>query len=394
MSQASVQQQDKKFAWLWAIIPLAILGALIWLFLATDPLKPLGVSAPPLESITVERTILNDEGISLLIRADGSEPVQIAQVQVDGAYWEFTQEPAGPLSRLETARINLPYPWVEGEAHHIAFITSTGAAFEHSIEVAVPTPRFSFARLLAFALLGIYVGIVPVTLGLLFYPYLRTLGPRGLQFLLALTVGLLAFLLIDTLQEGFELAAGAAGAFQGSALVWLAALLSFLALLAVGRRSGKAPEGLALATYLALGIGLHNLGEGLAIGASFAIGEAALGSFLVVGFTLHNITEGIGIASPLVKHKPKLLTFFALAALAGLPAVLGTWIGAFAFSPQWAALFLGIGAGAILQVIVEVGAYLARTAQRADGGWLSTTNFAGFTAGLVIMYLTAFLVNV
>lgn len=394
MSQASVQNQSNRFAWLWAVIPLAILGALIWLFFATDPLKPLGVSAPPLESITVERTILDDEGISLLVRADGSEPVQIAQVQVDGAYWAFTQEPAGPLSRLETARVNLPYPWVEGEAHHIAFITSTGAAFEHTIEVAVPTPQFSMARLLAFALLGIYVGIVPVTLGLLFYPYLRTLGPRGLQFLLALTVGLLAFLLIDTLQEGFELAAGTAGAFQGSALVWLAALLSFLALFVVGRRSGKAPEGLALATYLALGIGLHNLGEGLAIGASFAIGEAALGSFLVVGFTLHNITEGIGIASPLVKHKPKLLTFLGLAALAGLPAVLGTWIGAFAFSPQWAALFLGIGAGAILQVIVEVGAYLARTAQRAEGGWLSTTNFAGFAAGLVIMYLTAFFVNV
>ncbi len=394
MSQASVQHQNNKFAWLWAVIPLAILGALIWLFFATDPLKPLGVSAPPLESITVERTTLNDEGISMLIRADGSEPVQIAQVQVDGAYWTFTQEPAGPLARLETARINLPYPWVEGEAHHIAFITSTGAAFEHSIEVAVPTPQFSFARLLAFALLGIYVGIVPVTLGLLFYPYLRTLGPRGLQFLLALTVGLLAFLLIDTFEEGFELAAGAAGAFQGSALVWLAALLSFLALFAIGRRKGKAPEGLALATYLALGIGLHNLGEGLAIGAAFAIGEAALGSFLVVGFTLHNITEGIGIASPLVKHKPKLLTFLALAALAGLPAVLGTWMGAFAFSPQWAALFLGIGAGAILQVIVEVGAYLARTAQRAEGGWLSTSNFAGFTAGLVVMYLTAFLVNV
>ncbi len=394
MSQPSAQHRDNKFAWLWAVIPLAILGGLIWLFLATDPLKPLGASAPPIEDLTVERTILDDQGISLLIRADGSEPVQIAQVQVDGAYWEFTQEPVGPLSRLETARINLPYPWVEGEAHHIAFITSTGAAFEHSIEVAVPTPRFSFARLLAFALLGIYVGIVPITLGLLFYPYLRTLGPRGIQFLLALTVGLLAFLLIDTLQEGFELGAGAAGAFQGSALVWLAALLSFLALFAVGRRSGKAPEGLALATYLALGIGLHNLGEGLAIGASFAIGEAALGSFLVVGFTLHNITEGIGIASPLVKHKPKLLTFLGLAALAGLPAVLGTWIGAFAFSPQWAALFLGIGAGAILQVIVEVGAYLARTAQQADGSWLSTTNFAGFTTGLVVMYLTAFFVNV
>lgn len=60
MSRASVRHQNKKFAWLWAVIPLAILGGLIWLFFVTDPLKPLGVSAPPLESITVERTTLND----------------------------------------------------------------------------------------------------------------------------------------------------------------------------------------------------------------------------------------------------------------------------------------------------------------------------------------------
>ncbi|MEX2541356.1 MAG: hypothetical protein WD314_06085, partial [Trueperaceae bacterium] len=255
---------------------------------------------------------------------------------------------------------------------------------------------FSLARLLAYALLGIYVGVVPVGLGLLFYPYLRTLGSRGLQFLLALTVGLLAFLLIDTLQEGLELASGAAGAFQGSALVWLAAITAFLALFAIGRRQGKPPVGLALATYLALGIGLHNLGEGLAIGAAFAVGAAALGSFLVVGFTLHNITEGIALASPLLKQRPKLISFLGLAALAGLPAVAGTWIGAFAFSPHWAALFLGIGAGAILQVIVEVSAYLARSVNedRQQGAWLSATNLAGFGAGLLVMYLTAFLVNV
>jgi ZIP family zinc transporter len=394
MRRESIEHQQSNLAWLWAVIPLALLAGLIWLFFATDPLKPLGVSAPPLESITVERTILDDSGISLLIRADGSEPVRLAQVQVDGAYWQFSQEPAGPLSRLETAWVKLPYPWVRDEAHHITFLTHTGAAFEHSIEVAVPTPEFSLARLLAFALLGIYVGVVPVGLGLLFYPYLRTLGQRGLQFLLALTVGLLAFLLIDTIEEGLELAGGAAGAFQGSALVWLAAIVSFLALFAFGRRGGKSPQGLALATYLALGIGLHNLGEGLAIGAAFAIGEAALGSFLVVGFTLHNITEGIGIASPLVRHRPKFLTFLGLAALAGLPAVAGTWIGAFAFSPHWAALFLGIGAGAILQVIIEVATYLARTAQGTAHDWLSRTNLAGFTAGVIIMYGTAFLVSV
>lgn len=369
------------------------MAGLIWLFLATDPLRPLGVSAPPIEQLTVERTVLDEGGIELFVRADGSEPLTLAQVQVDGAYWEFTQTPQGPLGRLETARLRIPYPWVEGELHEITMLTRTGVTFGHTIEVAEPTPQPTLGRALAFALLGLYVGVVPVTLGLLFYPFLKTLGARGLQFLLALTVGLLTFLLVDTLLEGMELVASAAGAFQGSALVWLSALLSFAALFAIGRRGGKAPEGLALATYLALGIGLHNLGEGLAIGAAFAIGEGALGSFLVVGFTLHNITEGIGIAAPLTKQRVRLVTFIGLAALAGLPAVFGTWAGAFAFSPQWAALFLGIGAGAILQVIVEVGSYVSRRSSGRSGG-VGTTSLAGFAAGLLVMYLTAFLVNV
>jgi zinc transporter ZupT len=380
-------------AWLWAVVPLLLLAGLIWLFLATDPLGPLGVSAPPVEEITVERVTLDDAGIHLSVRADGSEPVSIAQVQIDGAYWTFTQDPPGELGRLQRARIDIPYPWVQDETHAITLLSRNGVPFEHEIAVATTTPRADLGRLLAFALLGIYVGVVPVTLGLLFYPFLRTLGQRGLQFLLALTVGLLAFLLIDTLQEGLELAAGAAGAFQAGAVVWLAAGLSFLTLLVIGRRRGV-PEGLALATFLALGIGLHNLGEGLAIGAAFAVGEAALGSFLVVGFTLHNITEGIGIAAPLTARRPPLLAFLALAALAGLPAVAGTWIGAFAFAPQWAALFLGIGAGAILQVIIEVGSYLNRSARAHEGSWLSASNLLGFAAGLALMYGTAFFVNV
>jgi ZIP family zinc transporter len=379
--------------WLWAALPLALLAGLIWLFLATDPLRPLGVSAPPIEQLTVERTVLDDDGIELFIRADGSEPLTLAQVQVDGAYWAFTQTPEGPLGRLQTARLEIPYPWVEGELHEVTLLTRTGVTFGHTIEVAEPTPKPTPMRFLAFALLGLYVGVVPVTLGLLFYPFLKTLGASGLNFLLALTVGLLAFLLVDTLLEGMELVAGAAGAFQGSALVWLAALLSFAALFALGRRGGKAPVGLGLATYLAFGIGLHNLGEGLAIGAAFAVGEAALGSFLVVGFTLHNITEGIGIAAPLTKQRVSVATFLGLAALAGLPAVAGTWLGAFAFSPQWAALFLGVGAGAILQVVVEVSLYLIR-GSKERGTWLTGSNLTGFAVGLMVMYLTAFLVNV
>ena len=392
-TSATTGDETRWRSFLWALIPLAILAGLIWLFLATDPLRSLGVSSPPIEQLTVERTVLDEDGIHLRVRAEGSDPVRISQVQVDGAYWNFAQEPEGPLGRLEAGRVSVPYPWVEGETHFVTLVTSTGLTFEHEIPVATATPQFGISRLLAFALLGIYVGLVPVSLGLLFYPFLRTLGQRGIQFLLALTVGLLAFLLVDTLQEGLELAAAASGAFQASAVVWLAAVLSFLVLLVVGRRGGT-PQGLALATFLALGIGLHNLGEGLAIGAAFAIGEAALGSFLVVGFTLHNITEGIGIAATVTRRNVGLLAFVGLAALAGLPAVAGTWFGAFAFAPHLAALFLGIGAGAILQVMVEVSAYLARQSSTGENKWLSATSLAGFAAGVAVMYATALLIPV
>ena len=380
-------------SWPAALVPLALLALLVGGFLTLRPLDRLTEGTPAIETLVVERVALGPEGIAVWVRAGGSAPLSIAQVQVDGAYWEFAQTPPGPLSRLESARIELPYPWVEGETHHLVFLTSTGVSFDHTIEVALPTPQLSAADLLAYGVVGLFVGVVPVALGMMFYPVMRGSARRGLEFVLALTIGLLVFLLVDTLEEGLEIAAGAASALQATTLVWLGALTAFLALMVVGRRGGRAPEGVALATFIALGIGLHNLGEGLAIGASFATGAAALASFLVVGFTLHNLTEGIGIAAPLLEVRPKFRVFAALAALAGLPAVLGTWVGAYAFAPHWAALCFGIGAGAILQVIVEVGAYLSRIARRADGTPLSGTAFAGFAAGLAVMYLTAMLVS-
>ena len=137
---------------------------------------------------------------------------------------------------------------------------------------------------------------------------------------------------------------------------------------------------------------MHNLGEGLAIGSAFAIGEAALGVFLIVGFTLHNVTEGIGVAAPLVENRPAYRHFVALALLAGGPAVIGTWIGAFTFSPFWTAVFLAIGVGAIVQVIYEVGRMIWRSQQRANEPGLTWTTFGGLTAGIAVMYATALIV--
>ncbi|HXG99698.1 MAG TPA: ZIP family metal transporter [Sphingomicrobium sp.] len=379
---------------LWALLPLLLIVAVATAFVASDPLGPFRGSAPPVEELTVERTVLDEHGIGVRLRAGGSEAMKIVQVQVDGAYWMFSQDPSVGIERMSTAWLQIPYHWVAGEAHHLAFITNTGALFEHTIDVAVATPTVTSDRLTFYALIGLFVGVVPIALGMMFYPALRAGGPSVFEFALALTIGLLAFLLVDTLSEGLEFAGEAAAQFHGPALVWLPAALTFAVLMAIGRRKGEPLSGVALATSIALGIGLHNLGEGLAIGAAFATGAAALGSFLVIGFTLHNVTEGIGIAAPMLAEKPRFKTFVALVALAGLPAVLGIWIGSFAFSAHWAALALGIGAGAILQVIVEVGAYLARKSREQGRSWASLTILAGVTLGIVVMYATAFLVQV
>ena len=377
-----------------AVLPLVLLGLAIAAFVTTQPLSLLGVSPPPIERLTVERTVLDGQGIALKVRAGGSDPVEIAQVQVDGAYWSFEQRPPGPIARSEAVWIDIPYHWVEDSTHHVTVVTSNGVTFGHTIEVAEATPEVTGGQVAGYGLLGLYVGVLPVALGMLFYPALKRSGRRGFEFALALTLGLLAFLLVDTLEAGLEMAGRSAPIFQGQMLVWMAGLFTFLALVVVGRRRGGPPEGAALAWFVALGIGLHNLGEGLAIGSAFAAGAGALGAFLVIGFTIHNLTEGVGIAVPMVQERVPRAVWAGLVALAGLPAVAGTWIGAYAFAPHWSALFLGIGAGAILQVLVEVGAFLRRKAGEHGATGLSGTSLGGFAAGIAVMYTTAFLVHV
>jgi ZIP family zinc transporter len=378
---------------LWLLLPVVVLAAaIVWLF-QTNPLQNFDNGAPPVENLTIERTILDQQGMRLLVRAGGSDPMTIAQVQVDAAYWEFRQEPQGPIARGDTAWISLPFPWMLGEAHKVTFVTNTGATFDHEIAVAVPSPATTAGSLWFQAVLGAFVGILPVAIGLMCYPALRGAGPATMTFLLAMTVGLLAFLLVDTVVEAFEFADKSAAMFQGSVMVVLIALASFLVLMAIGRRHGT-PTGIALATYIALGIGLHNFGEGLAIGAAFAAGAAGLGTFLVLGFTLHNITEGIGIAAPLLKVRPTLAAFVGLALLAGGPAVAGIWVGSLAYAPQWTAIALAIGVGAIAQVIVEVSALIVRSRNQGITALLAPSAFGGLAAGTAFMYATAMLVKI
>jgi zinc transporter ZupT len=223
---------------------------------------------------------------------------------------------------------------------------------------------------------------------------LRRLGRTAMNFILCLTIGLLLYLAVGTWLDAMEFAAELPVFWQGVPLVAFVALLTLGVLLAVGGRKGNAERSpLQIAYLIAFGIGLHNLGEGLAIGAAFSMGEAALGTFLVLGFTLHNITEGIGIVAPIVRQRPPYVHFLLLALLAGAPAMAGTWIGGFVFDPVAATIFLAIGVGAILQVIWEVGKLVARDAAKHQEPAINWVSLAGMFAGIAIMYFTAFLVK-
>jgi zinc transporter, ZIP family len=390
-------------AWALALIPLALIAAAIGAFALLGGPGLGERTGPPVEEVAVERTVLRPGEIELTLRNDGPDPVEVAQVAINDAYAPFTATDGLEIGRLGSTTLRIEYPWIEGEAYEIFVLTSSGGTIDAAIPVATETPQADLGFYGLMALLGIYVGVIPVSLGMLWLPFVRRVGERWMAALIAFTVGLLAFLGIDAALEGLEIAGEAPAVFGGSGLVFAGALVAYLLLAGIdahlSRRGEAAGDvagrgGLYLALLVAIGIGLHNLGEGLAIGTAYATGALALGAFLVVGFAIHNTTEGLAIVAPLREDgataAPGLGRLAALGLIAGAPAVVGAWIGAAAFDPSLAALLFGVGVGAIARVIVQ----LAPAMSDADGRALNPLSVAGLIAGIAVMYLTGLLVSV
>ena len=374
--------------WLKGVFPLLLLGGLLGLFLTFGPAGVFRASFPPIEELTLERVDFPAPGrIRVRLVNGGPEPVTVSQVTVDDAYWSFTMDGDPTIGRLGSAALEVPYPWVSGEPVKIGVITSTGLTFTREAAVATESPRADRRYLTTFVLLGLYVGVVPVFLGLLWLPFLREVPRRWTDFFLSLTMGLLVFLGVDALTEAIDMSGDVASAFQGIGLVTMGVVGAPLVIQGLSRlrKLGAGTEARRAAGLIALGIGLHNLGEGLAIGSAYAIGEIALGSTLVIGFLLHNTTEGIGIVAPLAREPVRTRTLIALGALAGLPTIAGAMIGGLSYSPVATVLFLAIGAGAVIQVVWVLGRLLS---QRQGGGLTGPLNAAGLVAGLVLMYAT------
>jgi ZIP family zinc transporter len=385
-------------AWLLGLVPLLLAVGVLGGFAALGGPGLGDRPGPAVEELSVERTVLEPGSIALTVRNDGPDTVTLAQAFVNDAYVDFDVAER-EIERLRAQTVRIPYPWIEGEAYEVGLLSSTGATFVHEIAAAVETPEAGLGFFGLMALLGLYVGVIPVALGMLWLPFVRRIDATWIRVLLAATVGLLAFLAVDATLEALEIAGQGAQALGGAGLVALGAALSYLALAAVsarvdsrrsrGEAAGASP--LRMAALVAVGIGLHNLGEGLAIGSAYATGALALGTFLVVGFAIHNTTEGLAIVAPLGRGgvSTSVGRLAALGLVAGAPAVLGAWIGAAAFTPSLAAFLLGAGVGAIAQVIVQIAPGL----RGAAGRILDPAVAGGIGAGTLAMYATGLLVS-
>ena len=445
-----------------ALVPLVVLAAMIY-FLTSPYGQDLITGGIPLPQITIEKIEFHENQIVAYIRNTGPEAVTISQADVNDRIHSAAIEPSQILPRLGDAKVIIPFFWNPAEPYEVGITTSDGTRFSNTVEAAAPAPVPNISQFTIFALLGTFVGVIPVLIGLAWYPFMRKITKNQYNFFLSLTAGLLIFLGIEAFLESNEIAATSlAPVFNGQMLIPVVIIATFLGLFFLSeyfikkveskassttnaaknssnlstiyskssveygedkaknrvlvsskedskhshedknslfptRKNEKYSSGsdiyndnrksstsllkpLAISLMVAIGIGLHNFGEGLAIGAAVLLGEIALSTFLIIGFTIHNTTEGLAIVAPLAKSgKLMIRRLILLGLIAGVPTILGTWIGGFIYSPIASVIFLAIGAGAIFQVVYSLIVWMSKSFKQSAASKQKTSAVAEAT---------------
>ena len=373
-----------------AIAPIVLLAILIAFLLGpASTFLQFGIVLP---DISIEKVEFTENEIRATVRNTGPIDVNVVVADVNDRIQPAAIEPDSHLKRFETGLVRIPYDWNEGQPYAIGITIDDGTRFEKQIDAASASLEPN-AELFGFlGIIGLLIGVVPIMIGLLWYPFIKKLGKNAFNFFLSFTIGLLLFLGLDAIEEAFEISNDhLAPIFNGELLIATVVILSFLGLYGIGNllikrtEFSKLSKGLAISLMVAIGIGLHNLGEGLAVGAAIALGQVALSTFLIIGFAIHNTTEGLAIAAPLARTKSFVGKMIGFGMIAGVPAIFGTWIGGFSFSPFFTIIFLSIGAGAIFQVVLSIFQFIKDESDSFSN--ISIISVIG--AGLTLMYLTS-----
>ena len=376
-----------------AIAPIVLLVIMIVFLLGpASSFLQFGMVLP---EVSIEKIEFIGNEIQATVRNTGPIDVNVVIADVNDRIQPAAIEPDSSLERFETALVRIPFDWNEGQPYEIGITIDDGTRFAKRIDAAFPALEPNLDLFVFLGMIGFLIGVVPIMIGLLWYPFIKKLGKNSFNFFLAFTMGLLIFLGIDAVLEASEISKNhLSSVFNGELLISTVVILSFLSLYGIGKKLIKRTEcsnlskGLAISLMIAIGIGFHNLGEGLAVGAAIALGEVALSTFLIIGFATHNTTEGLAIAAPLTSTKAKIAKMIGLGLIAGIPAIFGTWIGGFFFSPFFTLVFLAIGAGAIFQVVLSIFQYMKEKSDLFSNPSL----FAGISVGLLVMYLTSVLI--
>ena len=373
-----------------AIAPIVLLAILIVFLLGpASTFLQFGIVLPEL---SIEKVEFIENEIQATVRNTGPIDVNVVVADVNDRIQPAAIEPDTHLEKFETALVRIPFDWNEGQPYTIGLTIDDGTRFEKQIDAASASLEPNSELFVFLGIIGLLIGVVPIMIGLLWYPFIKKLGKNAFNFFLAFTIGLLLFLALDAIEEAFDISdIHLAPVFNGELLIATVVILSFLGLFGIGNllikraEFSKLSKGLAISLMVAIGIGLHNLGEGLAVGAAIALGQVALSTFLIIGFAIHNTTEGLAIAAPLTRTKSVIVKLIAFGLIAGTPAIFGTWIGGFSFSPFFTIIFLSIGAGAIFQVVWSIFQFI----KQESGSFSNISIIFGMAAGLVVMYLTS-----
>src|SRR5918993_312397 len=395
-----------------AFIPLVVLAIMIF-FLFTPIFQSFINSGIPLPEVAIEKIEFREDPSQIIafIRNVGPTEITIAQADVNDRIHAAAIEPSKTLSRLSDAKVIIPFFWNPAEPYEVGITTDDGTRFSKTIEAAALAPNPDSQQIIFFAVIGIYVGIIPVMIGLLWYPFIKSMSRNKYNFFLSLTAGLLVFLGIDALVESNEITTdNVSSIFSGQMLIVIVTTISFIALLYASEKltqraikkslsstemtsphSSYSDSTATSSTQTRSNVNQRQMQE--------LVKPLAISLMIAIGIGLHNFGEGLAIVAPLAKSRKLMLRrLILMGVIAGAPTIAGAWIGGFLYSPIATIIFLSIGAGAIFQVVYSIGSWVLRPVDNTDNDKnkkivaVNIFTIAGFAIGMVIMYVTGLLV--